>query len=96
MAMVGFFQKQQNLADREQAQHQYHELNAVGQVHAVAGKTVYAAVGIDADTGKKQANQCRDEGFQWFVTCHAAQADNGKDHQHKVLRRAKGNGPLGQ
>ncbi|MNG20483.1 hypothetical protein D3C84_1047400 [compost metagenome] len=60
---MGFFQQQEDFTDGEQAQHQNHELNAVSQVDVIAGKTVHAAVGIDADGRQEQADQCRDKCF---------------------------------
>ncbi len=94
--MVGLFQQQEDFADGEQAQHEDHELNAVGQVHAVTGEAVHAAVGVDADRREEQADESGNEGFQWFVTGHATQRDDGEHHQHKVLRRAEGDGPFRQ
>ena len=93
---MGFFQQQEDFADGEQAQHQYDELNAVGEVDVVTGEAVHAAVGIDTDTRQEQTDQRRDEGLEWSITGHAAEADYGENHQHKVFRWAEGNCPLRQ
>ncbi|MNJ04485.1 hypothetical protein D3C73_1652770 [compost metagenome] len=49
MPMMSLLQQQQDFADREQAQHQHNELDTVGQMHAITGEAVYAAVGVDTD-----------------------------------------------
>jgi len=93
---MGFFQQQQDFADGEQTQYQHDKLNAVSQVDVVAGEAVYATVGINPHAGQKQADKRSDKGFERTVPGHAAEADNGKHHEHEILRRAEGYRPLGQ
>src|SRR5690606_37864766 len=96
LAMLGAFQHGEDLTDAEQAQHQHHELDAVGQPQRTEGETVDATVGVDAHAGQQQANQYRDPGLHRFVTGHASQTDHGEDHQHEVFGRPEGNRPARQ
>ncbi|MNC12234.1 hypothetical protein D3C75_599520 [compost metagenome] len=96
LAVVGFFQQQEDFADGEQAQHQHDELDTVGQVNVVPGEAIHTAVGVDADGRQEQTDQRRDERLQRTVAGHAAEADNRKYHQYKIFRGAEGNRPFRQ
>ena len=86
----------QDLADREHPDHHRDQADAGHQLDAAEGEARVAGRGVDADRGKAQADQDRDEPLQGLAGGDEDRAREAEQAQPEILERAEAQGELGQ
>ncbi len=79
--------RDQQLADAEQAHDRDHEIDALHQFIDTHGEPNAAGDGVDPDRGKGKADRERDQGLDRRVAAHADEACKGKEVHREIFRR---------